>query len=150
MTTAARRDLLTHVLDTLVPASDEFPVAGSVALDHVLAMARASTEVDAVLSRALGLVEDAARSTAADFAALDVDGRERVLRLAEATDRLTFDALVRHAYDGYYSHPAVLTRLGLEPGPLHPRGHRVEVVELPDELARVAAGRAIYRDVSSP
>ena len=145
MTLAARRDVLTHVLDTLVPAGTEFPVAGSAALDHVLAMARASTEVDALLSRALGLVEDAARSTAADFAALDVEGRERVLRLAEATAGVTFEALVRHAYDGYYSHPAVLTRLGLEPGPLHPRGHRVEAVELPDELARVAARRAIYR-----
>ena len=145
MTTAERRDLLTHVLDTLVPASNEFPVAGSAALDHVLAMARAWTEVDALLSRALDLVEDAARSTAADFAALDVDGRERVLRLVEAMDGLTFDALVRHAYDGYYSHPTVLTRLGLEPGPLHPRGHRVEAVELPDELARVAACRTIYR-----
>jgi hypothetical protein len=145
MTLARRRDLLTHVLDTLVPASTEFPVAGSVALDHVLAVAHASSEVDALLSRALGLVEDTARSTAADFAALDVDGRERVLRLTEATDRLTFEALVRHAYDGYYSHPAVLTRLGLEPGPLHPRGHRVEAVELPDELARVAGRRAIYR-----
>ena len=145
MTLDARRDLLAHVLDTLVPASTEFPVAGSAALDHVLAMARASTEIDALLSRALGLVEDATRSTAADFAALDVDGRERVLRVAEATDRLTFDALVRHAYDGYYSHAAVLTRLGLEPGPLHPRGHRVDAVELPDELARVATGRTIYR-----
>ena len=145
MTLAARRDLLTHVLDTLVPAGNGFPAAGSVALDHVLSMARASIEVDALLSRALVLVEDTARSTAADFAALDVDGRERVLRLAEATDRLTFDALVRHAYDGYYSHPAVLTRLGLEPGPLHPRGHRVETIELADELARVAAGRTIYR-----
>lgn len=145
MTTATRRDLLTHVLDTLVPAENEFPVAGSAALDHVLGMARASTEVDALLSRALDLVEDAARSTTAGFAALDVDGRERVLRLAEASDRLTFDALVRHAYDGYYSHPAVLTRLGLEPGPLHPGGHHVEAVELPHELARVAARRAIYR-----
>ena len=145
MTLAGRRDLFTHVLDTLVPPSSEFPVAGSVALDHVLAIAHASTEVDALLSRALDLVEGAARSTAADFAALDVDGRERVLRLAEATDRLTFDALVRHAYDGYYSHPTVVTRLGLEPGPLHPHGHRVEAVELPDELARVAGRRAIYR-----
>ena len=145
MTLAARRDLLAHVLDTLVPAGREFPVAGSAALDHVLAMARASTEVDALLSRALGLVEDAAGSIAADFAALDVDGRERVLRLAEAADRPTFDTLVRHAYDGYYSHPDVVARLGLEPGPLHPRGHRVEAVELPDELARVAARRAIYR-----
>ena len=37
---AARRDLLALVLDALVPASDGFP-AGSVALDHVLAMAAA-------------------------------------------------------------------------------------------------------------
>jgi hypothetical protein len=145
MTLARRRDLLTRVLDTLVPASTELPVAGSVALHHVLALAHASTEVDALLSRALDLVEDAARSNRVDFGTLDVDGRERVLRLAEETDRLTFDALVRHAYDGYYSHPVVLTRLGLEPGPLHPRGHRIEAVELPDELARVAGRRAIYR-----
>jgi len=145
MTLAARRDLLAHVLDTLVPASPEFPIAGSVGLDHVLATAHASTEIDTLLSRALDLVEDAARSTGADFAALDVDRRERVLRLAEATDGLTLDALVRHAYDGYYSHPAVLTRLGLEPGPLHPRGHHVEAVELPDELARVVGGRTTYR-----
>ena len=147
MTLARRRDLLIHVLDTLVPAGPELPLAGSVALDHVLALAHASTEVDTLLSGALDLVEDAARSTAVDFAALDADGRERVLRRAEATDRLRFDALVQHAYDGYYSHPAVLTRLGLEPGPLHPRGHRVEAVELPDELARVAAGRTTYRRI---
>ena len=38
---AARRDLLALVLDTLVPADDGFP-GGSVALDHVLAMAAAS------------------------------------------------------------------------------------------------------------
>ena len=145
MTSAARRDLLAHVLDTLVPASGEFPVAGSAALDHVLATASASAEIDALLSRALDLVEDAARSITADFKALDIDGRERVLRLAEATDRLKFDALVRHAYDGCYSHPAVLARLGLEPGPPHPHGHRVEAVEPPDELARVAARQSIYR-----
>ena len=145
MMLAARRDLLAQILDTLVPASGEFPGAGSIAVDHVVATASASTEVDTLLSRALGLVEGAARSAGAgDFAGLDVTGREHILRRVEATDPVVFEALVRHAYDGYYSHPDVLTRLGLEPGPLHPHGHQVEAVELPG-LARVAARRSIYR-----
>ena len=60
---AARRDLLALVLDTLVPASDGFP-AGSVALDHVLAMAAASADVASVLERALQAIGDtAAKST---------------------------------------------------------------------------------------
>jgi hypothetical protein len=145
MTLAARRDLLAQVLDTLVPPSGEFPGAGSIAFDHVVATASASAEVDTLLSRALGLVEEAARSAGTgDFAGLDVTGREDVLRSVEAADPVVFEALVRHTYDGYYSHPAVLTRLGLEPGPLHPHGYQVEAVELP-ELARVAARGSIYR-----
>ena len=145
MTLAERRELLALVLDTLVPASGEFPGAGSVALDHVLTIAGASAEIGTLLSRALGRVEDAARSSdAGDFAHLDSAGREDVLRRVEASEPGAFEALVRHTYDGYYSHPQVLTRLGLEPGPLHPRGHRVEAVALP-ELARVAARRSIYR-----
>jgi len=51
---------------------------------------------------------------------------------------------VRHAYDGYYSHPEVLGRLGLEPGPVQPRGHRIETADLPD-LGRVIARGPIYR-----
>ena len=146
MTLTERRDLLALVLDTLVPASDEFPAAGSVALDHVLTIARASEEVAGLLSRALSLLEEAVRSAGVgNFRELDADGQERALRQVEAADPAAFETLVRHTYDGYYSHPLVLTRLGLDAGPLHPRGHRVEAVELPAELARVAARRSIYR-----
>jgi hypothetical protein len=48
-TLAARRDLLALVLDTLVPASGEFPGAGAVALDHVLAVAAASADAERLL-----------------------------------------------------------------------------------------------------
>jgi hypothetical protein len=51
---------------------------------------------------------------------------------------------VRHTYDGYYSHPAVVARLGLDASPPHPRGHRTEAVDLPD-LARVSSRGLIYR-----
>jgi len=145
MTLAARRTLLAVVLDTLVPAGGGFPGGGAIALDHVLAVADRAPDVAAHLSRGLALIEDAARDAGdAGLAPLDTDTRERVLRRVEQSDRAFFDVLVRHTYDGYYSHPTIVARLGLEPGPPHPRGHRIEPVELPD-LARVSARDPLYR-----
>jgi len=141
----ARRNLLAVVLDTLVPASAGFPGAGAIALDHVLAAAAASPEVDALLSDGLSAVEDAARAAGgAGLAPLGQDDRERVLRRIEQSHPAFFDALVRCAYDGYYSHPTIVARLGLDPGPLHPRGHRL-APEGPPDLARVIARGPIYR-----
>jgi gluconate 2-dehydrogenase subunit 3-like protein len=142
---AAQRDLLALVLDTLVPASGEFPSAGVVALDHVLAVAARSLELESRLSRTLQAVEEAARvDGTGDFARRGVDGRESIVRRVEQSHPELFEVLVRHTYDGYYGHPTVIARLGLEPGPLHPRGHQVETAALPD-LARVSARGPIYR-----
>jgi len=136
---AARRDLLALVLDTLVPAGDGFP-GGAVALDHVLALAAASADVASILERGLQAIDE----MGAGFAPLDAGDRERALTRVEESHAALFDALVRHTYDGYYSHPAVIGRLGLEPGPVQPRGHRIETAELPD-LGRVIARGPIYR-----
>jgi hypothetical protein len=136
---AARRDLLAAVLDSLVPAGDGFP-PGSVAVEHVLAAAAVSPDVASLLERALAAIDDAPGA----FARLGADERERVLGRVEERHGAPFDALVRHTYDGYYSHPAVLGRLGLEPGPVQPRGHRIESAALPD-LGRVVARGPIYR-----
>ncbi len=142
---AARRDLLTAVLDTLVPAGEAFPESGALAFDHVLAIAEASPEAGSLLARALEAIETAARSAeAGGFAGLSADRREDLLRVVERSSPEAFDALVRHTYDGFYSHPATIARLGLEPGPVQPRGHRVEPAPLPD-LARVAARGPIFR-----
>ena len=142
---AARRDLLALVLDTLVPAGEGFPESGALALDHVLAMAAASAEIESLLSRLLEAVERAARGgNVRGFSELGAVQREDLLRRVERTLPEPFEALVRHTYDGFYSHPATITRLGLEPGPVQPRGHRIEPTALPD-LARVAARGPIYR-----
>ncbi|HYB43007.1 MAG TPA: gluconate 2-dehydrogenase subunit 3 family protein [Candidatus Methylomirabilis sp.] len=145
MTVASERELLAAVLDALVPASGEFPAAGTVALPHVLAAAAASPEVDALLSRALEAVKSEAGAVGAPhFGSLDPDGRELVLRRVERSHPLPFEALLRKTYEGYYSHPAVLARLGLDPRPPHPRGHRVESGDL-GSLARVAQRGPLYR-----
>jgi len=142
MTLAAERELLRDVLDTLVPAGDGFPGAGEVALEHVLAVAAASAEADGRLGAALRAIREAAGALA--FAALGVDEREGALRRVEQSHSELFEALVRHTYDGYYSHPIVVARLGLDPGPVHPRGHRIDATDLPD-LARVSARGPLYR-----
>jgi hypothetical protein len=142
---AAQRDLLALVLDALVPASGGFPGAGAVALDHVLAMAAASADLERLLSHGLRAVEEASGANdAASLASLSGDDRETVLRRVEQSHPEFFEALVRHTYDGYYSHPTVIARLGLDASPPHPRGHRVETVDLAD-LARVSARGPIYR-----
>jgi len=142
---AAKRDLLIAVLDTLVPAGQGFPESGALALDHVLAIAEASPDAGSLLTRALDAIEAAARSAGAGgFGGLDADRREDLLRAVERSHPEAFDALVRHTYDGLYSHPATIARLGLEPGPVQPRGHRIEPAALPD-LARVAARGPIFR-----
>jgi hypothetical protein len=141
----AKRSLLVAVLDTLIPAGEGFPESGALALDHVVAIADASAQAGALLSRALDAIDLAARRDGTGaFERLSVAEREDALRHVESTDPQAFDALVRHAYDGFYSHPATTTRLGLEPGPVQPRGHRIEPAALPD-LTRVAGRGAIYR-----
>jgi hypothetical protein len=140
VTPALRRALLSHVLDTLIPASGGFPAAGAVALDHILAVAGASPDFAALLSRGLDAVEEGAPV----FASLSTDDREALLRRVESAHAAFFEALVRHTYDGYYSHPTVLAQLGLDPGPIHPRGHRIAPADLPD-LSRVTARGPLYR-----
>ena len=139
----AKGSLLISVLDTLVPAGEGFPESGALALDHVLAIAGASAEAGSLLARALDAI-DAAAGEAPGFAGSSVAQREDLLRGVERSHAEAFDALVRHTYDGFYSHPATIARLGLEPGPVQPRGHRIEPAALPD-LARVAARGPIFR-----
>jgi hypothetical protein len=135
------------VLDSLVPGEAEFPESGALALDHVLAMAERSAELESLLARVLEAIEDESRAGGAvrGFPGLSATQREAVLRRVEGSHPEPFEALVRHAYEGFYSHAATIRRLGLEPGPVQPRGYRIESAALPDHLDRVAARGPIYR-----
>jgi hypothetical protein len=142
---AVKQDLLVSVLDTLVPPSGDFPESGALAVEHVLAIADASAAAGSLLSQALEAIEAAARADGAGgFGRLSIAEREDLLRRIERAHPEAFDALVRHTYDGFYSHPATISRLGLDPGPVQPRGHRIESAPLPD-LGRVAERGPIFR-----
>jgi len=142
VTLTAERARLIPILDALVPPSVGFPGAGAVALDHVLAAAATSPELDALLCRALDAIAEAAG--AKGFASLSEDDREAALRRVEESKPDAFAALVRHTYFGYYGHPTVITALGLDSTPVQPRGHQPDPLEPPD-LARVTRRGPIYR-----
>lgn len=142
MTLSAERALLIPILDALVPPSGDFPGAGTVALDHILAAAATSLDLDALLCRALHAIAEAAGADR--FASMSGDDRETVLRRVEESQPEAFATLVRHTYFGYYSHPTVITALGLDPTPVHPRGHHPDPLDPPD-LARVTKRGPIYR-----
>ena len=108
-------------------------------------VAEISADIGSLLTRALDAIEQATRAGGAGaFSRLDADRREDLLRGVERSHPEPFAALVRQTYDGFYSHPATISRLGLEPGPVQPRGHRIEAPALPD-LGRVSARGPIYR-----
>ena len=142
MTLTAERALLIPILDALVPPSGDFPGAGTVALDHVLAAAAASPDLDALLCRALHAIAEAGGANR--FASMSEDDRETVLRRVEESQPEAFAALVRHTYFGYYGDPTIITALGLDPTPVQPRGHYPEALEPPD-LARVTQRGPLYR-----
>ena len=142
MTLTAERALLIPILDALVPPSGDFPGAGTVALDHILAAAAASPDLDALLSRALRAIAEAAGANG--FASMSEDDRETVLRRVEESQPEAFAALVRNTYFGYYGDPTIITALGLDPTPVQPRGHRSDPLEPPD-LARVTQRGPLYR-----
>lgn len=108
----------------------------------ILATAAASPELDALLCRALHAIAEAAGANR--FASMSADDRETVLRRVEESQPEAFATLVRHTYFGYYGHPTVITALGLDPTPVHPRGHHPDPLDPPD-LARVTKRGPIYR-----
>ena len=116
------------------------------ALEHVLAVAAASADLERLLSRELQAVEKAARARGApvSLASLSADDREHVLRRLEPSQGEVFEARGRHTHEGSYGHPRFIARLGLDPRPPPLRGHRIEPVDFP-ERARVTARGPIDR-----
>lgn len=134
--------LLVAVLDRIIPPQGDAPGAGAVAADHVR---RSLVEPAGLLADGLTAIDQAARRQGvAGFPALPPEARDDLLRAIEQTQPRFFDVLVAQTYGAYYSHPDVLRRLGLDPRPPQPRGHRLEPMDL-RLVERVAAQPPIYR-----
>ena len=122
---ASQHPRIRAVLNRLVPAGGGFPGAGDLDLldylDEAASSSAATRRTFVEGMRWIGLESE--RRHGAAFEALPAAAQDAVLRHVEAERRAFFEALVTHAYLGYYSHPSVIRLLGLEARPPQPLGH---------------------------
>jgi Gluconate 2-dehydrogenase subunit 3 len=144
----AQRTALRAVLDALVPpsADERLPGAGEIGLASGIEAQLGA--MCAFTARGLDALDALARERGASgFAALAPPARAEVMNAHAAADPGFLPGLVFQVYSGYYQHPRVLTGLGLEPRPPHPKGFALEQPDLDALLAPVRARAKVYRDV---
>ena len=144
----SQRGLLTDVLDRLIPSTERLPAAGALGVaDYVDRVLAGSTDLRrAILEALLQIDATAGREHSRAFFALEGGRKDSVLRRVEASEPEGFQALLRQAYNGYYSDPTVITGLGLEARPPQPVGYELEAGDL-SPLEKVKRRGRMYREV---
>ena len=141
-------DLLRAVLDRIIPSSERLPGAGEQGVaDYINGVVSEYEPLGRLFN--YGLEQVAARCEsdhARPFGDLTTQQRDNVLKKVEAENALFFEELIRHTYNGYYSDPRVIERLGLDPRPPQPRGYHVEAGDV-DKTENVVRRGRIYREV---
>lgn len=115
---------LASVLDEIIPPSTHLGLPGAAEIGLIRYITQAVPKVPELWSMiAQGLAElDDLAVTRHGRRFTDLSRPERVALLNEQSFVL---ALSLHAYVGYYQHPSVVTALGLEPRPPHPKGYQM-------------------------
>jgi hypothetical protein len=144
---AAQRATLVAMLDALVPRSADGRLPGAGELGLAAGIEEQLGAMCAFTARGLDALAALARDRGArEFAALPVAERAEVMNAHAAADPGFLPGLVFQVYSAYYQHPRVLSGLGLEPRPPHPKGYALEQPDLDALLAPVRARAKQYRD----
>ena len=154
--TDAQRELLTQVLDRIVPAGGGLPGAGEIGVAEFVERVSGSKQgqdrrprgggnppATRLLVDGLKQIELTAGSGA--YADLDGDAQDEVLRAVESDSPDFFAELVRLTYVGYYSQPRIASALGLEARPPQPLGFELEQADL-SPLDNVRKRGPVYRE----
>jgi hypothetical protein len=144
---AEQRATLVAMLDALVPRSADGRLPGAGELGLAAGIEEQLGAMCAFTARGLDALETLARERGArGFPALSERERAEVLNAHAAADPGFLPGLVFQVYSAYYQHPRVLSGLGLEPRPPHPKGYALEQPDLDSLLAPVRARVRQYRD----
>ena len=123
----AQIELVTEVLNRIIPANEELPGAGEIAVNFLDEVVGGSPRLKRILHHGLSQIEVCAyRMYTKDFLSLSCEQMHAVLRQVEVDEGEFFDLLVRQTYNGYYTDPRIVELLGLEARPPQPLGHRVD------------------------
>jgi hypothetical protein len=120
---------LASVLDEIIPPSADgrLPGAGDLGLAGYITQAiRQTPEIRPMIAQGLADLDELARGRKApSFAALPQEDKRQLL-----SEQGFVLPLALHASGGYYQHPRVVTALGLEARPPHPKGYEMEPTDL--------------------
>ena len=123
----AQIELVTEVLNRIIPANEELPGAGEIAVDYLDEVVGGSPRLKRIFNHGLSQIEVGAyRMYTQDLPSLSGEQIDVVLRQVEVDEGEFFDLLVRQTYNGYYTDPRIVELLGLEARPPQPLGHRVD------------------------
>ena len=116
----AQRALLADALDQIIPREGDLAGAGEAgAADHVDGVLERSPELRRAFLSGLAALDAGIKP----FDSLSTDEKVSRMRGVETTHPDFFTTLVRETYAGYYSNPAVVEALGLDPAPPQPIGY---------------------------
>ena len=118
--TEAQRELLTGVLNRIIPPEGPLPGAGDLGLaDFIEGVVAAQPQLRRLFVDGLAQIEiTVGRQGTAEFQALAGEAKDAALREVEASKPEFFEALVRQTYNGYYTDASIFQELGYpEPKP---------------------------------
>ena len=129
--TQAQRDLLTAILNRIVPAAPPRPGAGDLGVgEFVEAAIAGKSQLRRLFNDGLGLIDITASTKGSpSFLTLTDDAQDETLREVEAASPEFFDRLVLQAYNGYYTHPTIFQQLEYTPGANHASGRPPELLD---------------------
>ena len=122
----AQIELVTEILNRIIPANEDLPGAGEIAVDYLDEVVGGSPRLKRIFNHGFSQIEVGAyRMYTQDLLSLSGEQIDVVLRQVEVDEGEFFDLLVRQTYNGYYTDPRIVGLLGLEARPPQPLGHRV-------------------------
>ena len=137
--TSEQAELLSSLLNVIIPASDDGVMPGAGELDLVSYLREQTPEVVATIRQASSFFEF-------DFPSKSATERHQLVVEFSVTEPELFNTLLFQSYACYYQNDRVLTGLGLAAGPPFPRGNSVDSGDL-TTLDKVVQNAKGYRRV---
>ena len=129
--TQAQRDLLTAILNRIVPPVPPRPGAGDLGVgEFVEGVVAEKSQLRRLFNDGLVLIDITASTKGSPaFLALTDVAKDETLREVEAASPAFFDQLVLQAYNGYYTNPTIFQQLEYTPGANHTSGRPPELLD---------------------
>lgn len=129
--TDLQRDLLSGVLNRLIPPEGQLPGAGDLGLAGFLEeVIDQQPQLSRLFNDGLAQIEIAAGiRERPGFQALSDDEKDAALKEVEASHPKFFDELVRQTYNGYYTNPSIFQQIGYSERPTQGTSGSLELLD---------------------